>query len=614
MKNVVLAVSCLLCGALVGVVLSATLFFGGFNFPGTQSVQTSTLTDDQASSTLPELKSQKIEPILARNAAKLSTSAEQIEVPQVITLPDSLQLDNLGAVHPQSSIAEQQQVLSLIASASLKELNQAMANIPKESNRMHEYHWVIGLIAQRRIELDPVGTLQEIDQLISQQEGQQHDNMASYLLIENYARMHPESIIEWLGSLPDNVVQSEQLVTIYSALAESAPESAMELFMRNNSLTSNRYGGPGMILYTWADKDPLAALQWLERNGDQQLLDQHAESMVSMLASRDPEAARTVAARFPELISEDMFVFQEIQTLAESDPLAAIEMTASLSDSGELDSAMHMIFSIWSSKDPIAAFEQVESMADTNKRKMLAYSVGESLASLASRSPAKRQELLSWSESLPPGLQMTVRDPILSEWASYDPQAAIDWLNAQGGWAENPRLVQSVAWNLPEHDIDLALEVYASVDPETQMALSEGIVSKLYQDNPQSAWNWYEGLPENDVKQFSLLGLVMMTARENPNEALDLVSSIDDGGNPEMITGVIQALSFEFPEEVDSWLATANINEQRKTELREMTAQIRREMSGLPMHDGFGGYPPGPAYSPYNESVFGTRNALEPAW
>jgi len=604
MKNIAVAVSCLLCGVLLGVVLSASLFFGGFTFPGIQSAQ----DDRQASSSASVTPAQKTESIPAQNPAdasitELSKPGEQTALPADMTLSEFLRADNPRAINPQSSIAELQQVLSLIASANLDELNNAVANLPTDNNRMHEYHWVFGLITQRRIELDPAGTMQEINQLVSQQGGVPYDDMASYLLIENFARLQPEALIDWLGGLSDNTIRPEQLMSIYSALAESAPESAMELLMQNNTLASNHFGGPEMILYTWSDKDPLAALQWLEHNGDQLLLDQHVESIISLLASRDPEAARLAAARFPELVSEDVFAIQEIRILAESDPLAAIEMAQSLSNSDELDNAMHTILYAWSAKDPIAAFAHIESIADVTKRQMYAYSMVDSLASQASLSPAKRQELLSWSESLSPELQIAVREPILSEWASYDPEAAIEWLNTKSGWSENPRLVAAIAWNLPNHNIDLAMEVYANADQETQMILSQGIVSELYQQNPQAAWNWYEALPENDAKQSSLFSLVMITAQENPQEALDLASNINAGNNPDMVTEVIQALAFEFPDDVESWLHTANIDEQRKSELRTMVTQMRQEMIGLPMHELGTQYlhtgPTVPAYDPF---------------
>jgi len=586
MKNIVLAISCLLCGTLLGVALSMIVLLGEFEFRGAPSSVQSNQIGKYASSSSSELKLKKIQSQSVQSTAEKSTSAEQTTAPVPDNLSGNLQFDNLIAIHPQSSIAEQQQVLSLIVNASLDELNYAMATIPNDKNREHDNQWIIGLLAQRRIELDPVGTLEEINQLVNQPDGMLYDDMAAYLLLENYARLRPESLIEWLDSLPENALEAHQLMSIYSALAISDPESAMELSMRNNSQPSNEYGGPEMILYAWSDKDPLAALQWIEQNADQQMLDQHAESIISQLASRDPEAARIAAGRFPELVSEDLIVVEEIHTLAESDPLGAIEMAKSISDSDELDNVMHSIFYTWSATNPIAAFEYLESIADSDKKQLFAYSMAESLVSIASRSPDKRQELLDWSESLSSELQIAVREPLLSEWANDNPDAAIEWLNTHGGWMENSLLVQSIAWNLPEHNMEKALEVYSSVDQETQMVLSQGIVGELYESDPQSAWNWYEGLPENDVKQSSLFSLILMSAGENPTQALDLATSVNNGGNTELITGVIQALSYEFPDEVESWLATANINEQQKTDLRANITQIRRAMNGYPMREG----------------------------
>jgi len=215
---------------------------------------------------------------------------------------------------------------------------------------------------------------------------------------------------------------------------------------------------------------------------------------------------------------------------------------------------------------------------------MYAYSITESLISHTYQSPANREELLNWSASLSPELQTAVREPLLSEWASHDPAAAIAWLDTQGGWSENTRLVESIAWSLPEHNIDLALEVYSSVNQETQMHLSQGIINELYRNNPQSAWNWYEGLPENIGKQASLFGLVMLTAQDNPQQALELANNTIDHANTDMFNQVIQSLFYEYPTAVENWLATASIDERQKSDIRAIIDQSQRDMTGVTMY------------------------------
>jgi len=72
------------------------------------------------------------------------------------------------------------------------------------------------------------------------------------------------------------------------ALAKSAPDLAMELLTRNHALSSDGFNPPELVFRAWSEEDPQAALQWLEQNGDKQLLDEHVESLISKLASRDP--------------------------------------------------------------------------------------------------------------------------------------------------------------------------------------------------------------------------------------------------------------------------------------------------------------------------------------
>jgi len=532
MKIIILAVSCLLCVMAVGG----------------------------------ELHAQKIESITSQNDADLSTSEEQTEVPADITLSELVQLDNLRAIGPHSLIAEQQ-VLSLVASASLDEIIEAVANMPNNNYQTREYEWVIRPITQRWIELDPDGALLEIIKVVRPQDVM-HENMASDLLIENYARMQPESLIEQVGSIPLKASRPDKLLDVYFYLGESAPDLAMDLLTRNhslssdefNSLSSDEFNRAEIVFRSWSENDPQAALQWLEQNGDKPLLDKHVESLISRLASRDPEAAKIAAAIFPGLFSEDEFVIQDIRILTETDPVAAMKMAQSLPEGNDRDDTVNSI-----------------------------------LSSLSSQSPAKRQELLDWSESLSPKSQMGVREVVVSEWARSDPEAAIEWLNKNGGLSNYYHLANTIAWNLPQRNMDMALDfyssVYSSLDHESLVEFSKRIACTLHENNPQSAWRWYEGLPKNDARQSVLFELVMTTARENPHEALDIVYSANSGDNVEMTISVIEIIAdeYDFPEQAENWLASANIDEQHAKQIRAAMAQLqqdRNSVRNLPIHRG----------------------------
>jgi len=554
MKSIILALSCLLCIVAAGGVLHA----------------------------------RKIQSIASQNDADHSISEEQTEVSVDIALSDIVPLDNLRAINPNLSIAEQQQVISLVANASLDEIIEAVANMPSDNNQPQDYQWIIGPIIQRWIELDPDGALLEVTEVVSPQHTMR-DNLASDLLIENYAGMHPESLIEQMGSIPINASRPDKLMVMYWALAESAPDLAMQLLTQNNSLSSEEFSPPVLVFRAWSEQDPQAALQWLEQNGDKQLLDEHAESLISKLASRDPDAARTAAARFPRRVSEDEFVIQEIRILTESDPVAAMKMTKSLPEGNMRDDTIQSILSAWSTRDLFAAFEYVESIADSSKKPMYVSSMSRSIASRSTQSPVKRLELLNWSESLSTESQMGVREVIVSEWARTDPEAAIEWLSTHGGLSNYYMLVHAIAWSLPERNMDMALDfyssVYSSLNRESQMKLSRGIACELYENDPQTAWRWYEGLPKDHTKQSVLFELVMTTAREYPVEALDIVYSANSGNNVEMTIRVIEiiAYDFDYPAEVENWLAAANIDEQHAIKIKAAMAKMQLDTNNEPI-------------------------------
>lgn len=172
MKTLLLSVSSLACGVVLGFVLNTLLFFGDFRWPG-KLPEPKAVGEELASPSYgPPVNSappKLVESIrLVPNKDSLSETAGQASqssstVGSVLGQQDNsdadifaeLSYEVLTEFSPESSISDQQQLLALIANADLAQIMQAYNEIPGDNNRIHDQQWVIGLLAQRRVELDP---------------------------------------------------------------------------------------------------------------------------------------------------------------------------------------------------------------------------------------------------------------------------------------------------------------------------------------------------------------------------------------------------------------------------------------------------------------------------
>lgn len=595
MKTLLLAISCLTCGVVLGFVLNSLLFFSDVSWLGKGAQPT--LVDSNLgtpfNSTLANPPPQPIR--LESKEVAISEPARQAPQSSDTFAIAGLSYDVLSTFSPESSISDQQQLLALIANADLAQITQAFNDIPNDNSRIHEQQWVIGLLAQRRVELDPQGVLLDIEDALLNTKGRYGNDMAKYVLAKNYARQHPQDLLTWLSDLPENSVSPDALMNMYLNLAEVVPESAIEMIIQNSSLSSSISGGAESILYMWSDKDPAAALRWLKGQDDEQLINQHAESMISMLLHRDPDAARAIAVEFPGLVPESLFVIQEVTTLAESDPLAAFALAQSMPDGEQALSAKQGVLYTWSMIDPVAAIDFINTLPESNERLMFANMIAGSIGLGTTGSVQQRDELLAWSETLSPDLKMQVQQPLIMQWVDQQPQAALNWWHTQPESAEKSSLLQSIAWGIPAQD---AMDLYPVVDESAQVALSSTIIRHLYESDPAAAQNWYDQLPNNVVKQRSMHDLFMMKAHENPQEALSLIDDalangvFDDDATMELAFGLLPMLVYENGGIVENWLQGADLDSEVKARVNEMLTGSRSEMNSFPMSGPFGSYPP----------------------
>ncbi len=481
----------------------------------------------------------------------------------------------LSQTNSQSTIAEQQLLLANIAQASLPDVKMALADAGERESSLYKHQWVVRLLLQRWVELDPDDAFNTVSEKLLSSSFDRRSPTTSFLL-ESLALLQPDMLLGWLRNTPTDQIDPEGLMSAYNALATSAPEQTMQLILDDTSQSTARYGGLESVLFTWADSDPEAVLQWLYQHGDDDLTALHGPGIISQLLEYNPHKARELSANFPQIDTELFFQYREIQELADTDPLAALQRAQSISSTDDADNARFMIFSAWGAADPIAALDYIASQTGQKQRQMYASTVIGSIMEMAFENDGKREELMLWADTLPPDLQVMVREPLIVSWMERQPEQTIDWLINQPDNNQKTMLLSSVAWMLPEQDLQQAMQLYTTADSSTKSALSPGILQKLYENDPDEAWQWYDQLLDVNAKSQAWQMLIMNTASENPQQALELAV-----GSAESID-MLPIIAFEYPDETESWLQYANVSEEQELVIRQSLDQRRQIPSYYP--------------------------------
>jgi len=173
-------------------------------------------------------------------------------------------------------------------------------------------------------------------------------------------------------------------------------------------------------------------------------------------------------------------------------------------------------------------------------------------------------------------------------------------------------MLGSVAWSLPEYSIDLATQVYEQSNNNTKMMLAESIASNLYEDNPASAWAWYDQLTNEVSKQVVFGSLIMQVAQEDPQQALSLAhtqfSQNSNRSNSILSTqgiydnsllNVLEMVFYSHPQMAEDWLAAASINETLRAELQGHLDIIKERHLQYPKIGRYG-FTPGLTTSNYD--------------
>ena len=313
----------------------------------------------------------------------------------------------------------------------------------------------------------------------------------------------PEEARAWFESvaaLPAGRRRDGLLAVLVGRMARNDPARAMERAGKIASVTA-RERARREVLAAWADRNPMAALVWIEGRGASvpgRLQAGRFESWIAGYARSDPSGAFAYAAGLPEESRADRFrkremVEEVIEAQVEAgrigEALAALE---GLPPGPVREEAAREFYAAWADEDPAAAAGHFFSRRD-------AYGAGAAaglVRAWAETDPGAAAEFVGSLGPGDPAFEVAVSS-LVERWSRFDLSGPAEWLN------QLP----------PSEEIDRAVAVLsvraAREDPEGAMTWAESISAPGTRDRVMRrvAAGWREVDPEGFSDYLETTGL-----------------------------------------------------------------------------------------------------------
>lgn len=292
---------------------------------------------------------------------------------------------------------------------------------------------------------------------------------------------------------------TEERMTEYamllSAWAKNDPIAALDFAEKN---TGNAFARQ-TILSTWAASDLEGALSWAKSHfeGGPDQANPWMVGVIRGIASTDPVRATQLMQEMPRSNERGQALSALIPTLLAQGPEAAKAWAEGITDESLRDGALRELAPRLAEKDPRTA---AEWLAKTNSP-----SANRTIDDVMSTWMKSNQtEAIAHYESIPSGeLRTNALRGVVNSLAFSDPQQAATFLNNHRGDADDG-VYQQFVWHAVGNQPELAVNQIANIQDERNRERTYGRVLGMWmQRDPNAAQKWMStaNLPANVVQR-----------------------------------------------------------------------------------------------------------------
>ncbi len=281
-----------------------------------------------------------------------------------------------------------------------------------------------------------------------------------------------------------------------------------------------------LYMYQVADRDPAAAVAYVNTLQDPGKQHEAATLLGSYLGQYDFQRATRVASLFEATYLRDAYESAVASAAAQSDPIATLdELLANPALSGRLaqvQSAMQAL----AERDIDQALAYLERVSNPEHREQLANSVALQFA----RSDPDRA--LAWAKENDRSEHASILSQVLSTIARENPELAVDEAQKLSSSMQKQHAFNMIAMLAVRHDPQQAVALLEHVDqPADRNMIAETIARSWMLSDPDAALEWM--LKSDAADQGNLFAhAAQLMARADPDNAMRWLSRVDEKHRP----------------------------------------------------------------------------------
>jgi hypothetical protein len=199
--------------------------------------------------------------------------------------------------------------------------------------------------------------------------------------------------MEWVLQQPEDAAQRNALSGVMSVWTEQAPEAAAQ-YLQYQFQTENELLRQQMVRQvagTWAEKDPIAALDWVDGLDNQSLSEAAMGNILFEWSRNDLSAASAYVAKLDSKEKRSEHYSRLVLSAVQEDPAKAIKWVDSLPSEDRSDAVYRNLYSHWLQRDSVAASEWVNALPEGHERDLAAAQI---VSEIDNKSPT---EALPWA-------------------------------------------------------------------------------------------------------------------------------------------------------------------------------------------------------------------------
>lgn len=357
------------------------------------------------------------------------------------------------------------------------------------------------------------------------------DWMLRSAVVEAWVGKDAAEVIRWFEPLPPGINRTRVQDAVANALARRAPQLGLALFQRLSGNTL-RESFAQQFFPVWAQFDPSNAARAAAESLTSPASAGTLGAVIGTWAQRDPKAAVAFLNQLPTGQRQRLAWQAMLVQLSGSSPEIAASLALQASVGSQRLSLVETVAGRWSALDPMAASRWAESLPDPALRKV---ALASTLPQLAETDPkaalelAGKHGLKSMTDVLYQSLagEMAGRPEEAMKWMETLPTSSAR--NAAFGgfiekWAaDSPSAAAAFATNLPP-----------GVRRTTAIST---IATALASDDPAAAIAWVQGLPSAQEKSSAAQSMIYQFSQHDPKQGLQLIDSLPPGPNRDQLVG-----------------------------------------------------------------------------